>query len=575
MAVFTAIGLFVQQVAFSVGFSAASAVLIGAGAVSVTRSLALSLFINAITPTASIPKAQIRATINQSTGPRTKLYGQGLLGGTRALWEVSGNELYQIIVMNDGELEENISFWMDGRPVDVVGGEVTDDIYNGNVKIAWLNGSGVGGDYPDVTSEFPTVWTSSHELNGQATARAIFTAADAASFNKSFPKGANTDVQIEAKGSLVYDSRTLNTAYSDNSGLVITDYLNKFWDIPLDKFDTDLCNEFYDLCDVDITKRAGGTRKQYRAWGVVSYTAEPKSELARLLQTCSANVYQTAEGKVAFIGGKYVAPDVTITGDDIMQFKLSEGAPKLDAFNVVRGVYTSIDHSYQDAEAQPWEDETLLLTQPEKSYDFVADMVPDHGQMRQLMKLEYHRKNRPFLLSITTNLVGIKARFPKGIGYHVIRVVNDEMDFDEVCEVLTHDLYAEPDENGVLQWRCVMELAGIDPAWNDWDPILEEGVAPIAPLDLEVEGIPVPTIVLLEQFTDGGNPAIGVEIADDNRPDLEFIGRIRVSPNGDWKGMTEADLRAEKPNRTVGETYDVRVKYVGGAFSSPVSITIT
>nr|WP_272911581.1 phage tail protein [Loktanella sp. M215] len=329
-----------------------------------------------------------------------------------------------------------------------------------------------------------------------------------------------------------------------------------------------------DLSDTEIVRRAGGTRPLYRLWGTYSLTEEPKSVLARMLTTCNATVYQTAEGKVGIMGGVYAAPDVTITADDIFRFVLIDGTEKLDAFNVVKGIYTSADHDYQDTEAQPWEDITALLTEPERSIQFDADMVPDHGQMRQLMKLELYRQNRPFSLSITTNLVGIKARFPRGTSYHVIRVQNPDMDFDEVCEVVSHKTYAEADGNGVLQWRCQIELVGIDPAWNAWDAITEEGDAPIAPAVLETEGIPVPVISELAQFAAGAGQGVRVTVADISRPDLVFAAQIRLAPSGSWSAMVATDFEAESVGRTIGNTYDVRVKYNGGAYSDPASIEI-
>lgn len=452
MAVFTYIGLAVGQAALGLGLSLNAAVAIGVGAANLAQAAVVSLVLNALTPRPSIPKQQIQATISQATGPRTKLYGQALLGGTRAFWEVTENRLYQIIVTNHGRIDGLIGFWIDGAPVTVnPDGFVMDaPYYNDNIGgifdlsdiiLGWRDGSGDGGDYAEFREIFPTLWTEAHALEGQATMSAKFRASGPEEYGKIFPKGPSTDVQMEARGARVYDFRTGTTDYSDNAGLCIGSYIDDAdgWNVLRSDFDADIWSDFADLCDEPMTLRAGGTSPRYRLWGVVSLTDDPKSVLARMLATCSAQVYQTPEGKVGIMGGKYVAPDVTITGDDIFKFVLIEGTEKLDASNVVRGIYTSAAHSYQDTEADPWEDTAALATQPERSIDFQADMVPEHAQMRRLMKLELARKNRPFTLSITTNLVGIKARFPRGEGYHVIRVQNDDMGFDEACEVISHN----------------------------------------------------------------------------------------------------------------------------------------
>lgn len=593
MAIFTSIGIAIGNVALAVGLGFETAVAIGVGAANLAQALVVSLVLNALTPRPSIPKQQIRATINQATGPRTKLYGQALLGGTRAFWEVTENRLYQIIVMNHGRIDGIEGFWIDGKAVTVnVDGFVMDEPYRNvgtspsggiggifdlsDIILDWRDGSGTGGDYQDVIDIFPTVWTDAHELKGQTTVRAAFRASGPEEYSKIFPKGPQTDVQMEARGSRIYDFRNDTIAYTDNAGLCISNYIDSpdGWNLNRSDFDADIWSAFADLCDEPMVLKAGGTSPRYRLWGVVSLTEDPKSVLSRMLATCSAQVYQTPEGKVGIMGGKYVAPDVTIFGDDILKFSLIDGTEKLDASNVVRGVYTSLAHAYQDTEADPWEDTTALLTQPERSIDFQADMVPEHPQMRRLMKLELARKNRPFTLSITTNLVGIKARFPRGEGYHVIRVVNDDMDFDEVCEVVSHGTYAEPGPDGTIVWRCQIDLVGIDPAWNDWDALTEEGTAPLSPEVLDPEGTPVPVVTTLEQFTAGSGYGVRVTIADINRPDLIFVAQIRLSPSGDWSGMVETDFVAESTGRTLGNTYDVRVKYSGGVYSTPTSITI-
>jgi hypothetical protein len=588
MAVFSGIALAVQAAVYSAGFSATTAILVGAGAANLARSVAFSLVLNALTPTASIPKQKIQATINQAVGSRTKLYGQGLLGGTRALWEVTGNRLFQVIVVNHGRVDSLLGWWIDSVPVTVDDGFVVTAPYanssiggvfnRSDVLLDWRDGSGEGGDYEDVKSTFPTIWTDDHKLLGQATVRAAFRASGAEEYSKLFPKGPNTDVQIELKGSRVYDFRTGLTQYSDNSALCIADHLNDpdGWDIPYSKFDASIWSKFADLSDEPMVLKAGGTSPRYRLWGVVSLTDDPKSTLARMENTCSAKVYQTADGKVGVMGGKYVAPDFTITGADIFKFALQEDTENLKSTNVVKAIYTSEPHRYKDTEADPWEDTVSLLTEPERSLDLPADMVPEHPQTRRLMKLHQHRSNRPFTLTIITNLVGIKARFPAEEGYHVIRVQyeDDGFVFDEVCEVVSHVTTPDATENGGVKWRCTIELASISPAWNEWDAVAEEGDAPVAPAMLEYEGIPTPTITELSQFVSGSGQGVRVTVLDISRPDLVITAQIKLSTSSSWSGMVATDLEAESVGRTIGSTYDVRVKFNGGEYSDTSSITI-
>jgi len=579
MAIFTSIAALVTAGATAIGFSAVTAAAIGATAVQLALSAAASFIFGGGRNTSTTPSAskqQIQATINQSAGPRTRLYGQGLLGGTRAFWETDGNKLYQIIIANHTPLSNRLNYWIDGLPVVVNGsGFVTSDPFGGNdISLDYADGGTVGGDWPDVTAVFPTLWTAAHQLTDQATVKAVFTAPDATSYNKKFPRGPNSSVQIEAQGAAVFDYRTSNTAYTDNAALCIADFLTHPDGFRIDqsRIDEDLFSDFADLCDESVALRFGGSEPRYRIWGVYELSEDPKNVLARMSLACDASIYQTAEGKVGIIGGRYSVPDVTITDDDIYSLERVEGDGAIDGFNVIKGTYTSADHDYQDTEAEAWENTTALLTQPEKSEDMRADMVPSHGQMRRLMKLQINQRNRAWTGSIVTSLVGLKARFPKGDGVHTIRVQYEDLGMDEVVEVMGHEVVAEKSADGAIKWKCAIQIASIDSSWFDWDELTEEGTAPAEPERAAVQGTPTPVIASLVEDV---GPIAVVTVTDISRPDLELDAEIRAVGASNFSSMLETDLRAESGVLVAATNYEVRVRYKGGSWSAnqPISIT--
>lgn len=560
----------------SIGASAAVAAALGAAATRIVIGLALSAVSRALTPKPIVPevqKQQIQATINQAAGPRTRLYGQALMGGTRAFWETSGGKLYQIVVMNHGPLTARLNYWMDGKRISVDGaGEVLSDPFAGSVNLAWKNGVGDGGDYADVRSTFPSLWTSAHDLTGQATVKAVFTLPEPAAYSRIFPRGAGTNVQIEAQGAAVYDYRTTTTAYSDNAALVIADYLTHAdgYRIPAGKIDTSMFSTFANACDQAIPLNAGGTEKRYRLWGVYSLQEPPKSVLERMTIACDASIFQTAEGKVGIIGGQFSEPDVTITDADIYSLEKVDGNNGLDGFNVLKAIYTSGDHDYQDTEAQSWEDTAALLTQPEKSHEIQLDMSPANGQTRRLMKIEYNKLNRKWTGRLVTSLVGIKARFPKGDGVHTIRVQYADLGMDEVVEVLGHALTAEKGPDGVIIWKCAIDVASIETAWRTWNAATEESASSDAPAIPGPDGVPVPVISSLTQVRED---VARVEIDNPSRRDLELEAQIRPTGETEWNAMSAAMLRADSGSLDLG-SYDVRVRFKGGEWSAISTITI-
>lgn len=72
---------------------------------------------------------------------------------------------------------------------------------------------------------------------------------------------------------------------------------------------------------------------------------------------------------------------------------------------------------------------------------------------------------------MTTNLVGLKARFPKGDGKHTIRVQAPEFGLDRVFEVTSHS-FSIPDGT------CTIGIASLDNPYG-WDAATEEKPLPV------------------------------------------------------------------------------------------------
>lgn len=580
MAIFTAIGYGVGYAAGATGlFTVATATAIGLGAASLARGMAFSALANAFAPSSRMPrmaKQELQATINQSNGPRTVLYGQGILGGTRAFWEAKEGVLYQIILLNHGVLSGKINFLIDGAVVALDSeGIVTGGPQDGVASLYWRNGATAGGNHSTVTDAFSTIWNADW-LQGQATLNINMVARPPEQFAKNWPRGENTNIQLEAYGKPVFDFLSLNSIYSDLAANVLGDYLASpdGFDISPGLFDTFSWQDFATDCKDQITLKAGGVEDRYRLWGVYDLSENPKSVLARMEAACDARVYQTAEGKLGVLGGVYVAPDVTITDDDIYAFDLIEGIAQRNRFNVVRGTYTSANHGYQDTEADPTEDAAALATQAEKVLDLPVVMSPSHGQTKRLMKIAMGRGNRDFTLKITTNVVGIKARFPRGKGHHTIRVQYSEFDFDEVVEVISHDFYSVPLDGGGLEYRCDMELAAIKSEWWDFNGATEEGDAPISGDYLDAEGVPTAVIDALSVSGSGANQIILCSVVDPSRQDLVLEALIN-RPNTFRRSMDVSGLEAQSGALLQNSAYEVRVRFAGGELSLPTTISTT
>ncbi|VDS07590.1 hypothetical protein PARHAE_00767 [Paracoccus haematequi] len=551
-----------------------------AAVVSVGRSVLWSMAGAALTKP-NLPRQQVMATITQTDTPRVRAYGRNLLAGQRAFFEAADGQLYQIIVMHHGRVDGLIRFWWDGEPVVTLANGDVDPKYKRNY---FRDGNGNGGDYsgiptPNLQTLFQTLWTADHRLEGQATFLTVFGDPPDEDFGKKFPKGAYTQVQAEIRA-----SRVANMAgamiYSENSALCIRDLMTHVdgWNIALDRLDTSSWQAFVNRCGQAVPLAGGGTEMRYRLCGFYTLDDQLKDVTARMLATCDGQIYETAEGKIGILGGAWSEPDVTITADDILSIEMQDGFDPFTDYNVLKSQFVSPDHGYQPTSVAEWRDEDALVTQPERAEQFDVDMCPSHTQLQRLRKIKVAKDRRDMVGTIRTNLVGLKARFPKGDGIHTIRVQAEEFGIDGVFEVTSH-LFSIPDG------YCEIGIASIQNPYG-WSVTEELPLPPtIDELGKPPRQVPPPTgasltqiPVLLSGDTYGGK--LRLTVAPVTRGDLTLqaqVGPGNVSANASvaWATMAGDRFSAETGILPNEEVYTVRYRWRGqGDWIKAGSVTI-
>lgn len=515
-------------------------------------------------------RQQVMATITQTDAPRIRAYGRNLLGGIRALYEAEGGFLIQIVVAHHGRVDGLIRFWIDGEPV--TWNSSTGEVEKYKV-LRFRDGSGIGGDYDPALSAFPSIWTAAHRLQNQATFLSVWGDPSDEDFAKVFPKGPNTQVQAEIRASLV---RNLTDAlvYSENAGLCIRDFMTHpdGWNIPVARLNSASWASFVSLCFQSVPLASGGTEGRYRLCGYYSLQDPLKETTARMLATCDGQIYETADGDIGIIGGQWSEPDVTISGDDILSVQMADGFDPFTDYNVLMGSFVSPAHGYQPTEVPELVDAVSLQTQPRRTELLDVDMCPSGAQLQRLMKIKRAKDRRQYVGTLRTNLVGLKARFPKGDGIHTIRVVAEEFGLDGVFEVTSHSF-------SIADGFCEIGIASIENPYP-WDAATED--QPVQPtLDaigkpVRVDPVPVNATLIQERFGVSGGVQ-GVRIAltvdDPGRDGLELraqIARGDFAPVGPWSGtqpqwveMSASALLAESGVLDDGQQYTVRYRWRG------------
>lgn len=585
-AIFTAITGYVASALVGIGLSAAVAgvaanLLVGAAL------LGLSMLLSPKPPVMKTPQAQ--AVLNQSIGPRIRGYGRALLGGTRAFFDSRNGYLYQAVMMHSGRIDAIESIRIGDKTVSLnSSGEVTNDEFTWTVRRSGgvIPGGGTVETRYAITlrqflgtttqtpgtliqGAFPQAWTDDHRLLGIAYIAARFRSPPQEDFQKIFPEGYNTPVRGLCRLSRVWDPRTDETAWSDNSGLCILDYLTHpdGFRKSRDDIDLDSFRAFADLCDEDVPRKGGGTEKRYRLWGVYQLTDEPEDILRKMRATCDAELYQNADGKIAIRGGKWEPPNVVITDRDILGHNLEQGNDRFAAFNELRISYTSPEHDYQSIEATPWID---LPDQDERGplpAELDLDFVPSPAQARRLAKIHIAKANPRWKGTISTNLLGLDA-----LGERTVQVVLPELEIDTAFYVASYSI--DPELKGVE-----IGIMTISEAAYTWDAETEEGENPPIPEETSPDlTYPVPQGLALSSPVPG---RVEAEVEPIDREELELQVQIRAGAGSLWQEMEVGDDNASAVFEPASPAlYQARARWVGplsttGEWSFPYAVIDT
>lgn len=568
MAIFTylATTAFWATATAAIGTTAASAII--AAGQAVTWSLA-SAALNR--PAAS--RQQVMATLNQTNGPRIRVYGRALLGGVRAFYEAESGRLHQVVVVAHGRSDGLIRFWVNGEPVVLDG----DSKVHHYLELFFRDGSGAGGDYSDVfrslDTEFPDLWTAAHRLQNQTTFYSIFGDPSDEDFQKFFPKGPSTQVQVEVRGAPVRNLAG-DLEYSENAGLIIRDFMthSEGWAIPRGRLDAASWEAFVNLCFQEVALASGGTERRYRICGYYSLEDPLKDVTARMLATCDGQIYETADGQVGILGGAWSVPDVTITAQDILSVEMDDGFDPFTDYNVLLGSFVGPNHGYQPTEAPELVDELSLATQGRRTDQLDVDMCPSGAQLQRLMKIKRAKDRRAQIGTLRTNLVGLKARFPKGDGIHTIRVVAEEFGVDGIFEVTSHSF-------SINDGFCEIGIASIANPYPWHAPTEEKPLPPtLTEIGAPVHVSPAPTgAVLTQELVNISGDVQAVRLAlyvdTPNRDGLRLeaeVARGDFAPEGPWDvpppqwvPMAASQALAESAVLSDGQQYTVRYRWKG------------
>ena len=555
-----------------IGASAWFAGLTGLAATAATVGIAIGQAVtwslaSAVLNRPKVSRQTVQALVTQTDQPRIRGYGRMLLGGVKVFFEAASDQLFQIVVVHHGRVDGLIRFWIDGEPQTIdARGRIA------KYKYAWFrDGSGAGGDYEEISPKLAAYWTPAHRLQNQATFFTRFGDPSDEDFAKHFPKGSQTVVQVEVRGSPVADLNG-NQIYSENSALCLRDFFTHRdgWNIPGDRVDEDSWIRFASICAESVPLASGGAEPRYRTCGYYSLEDPLKEVTARMLATCDGEIYETPEGKVGIVGGAWSEPDVVIDGADIFEISMQDGYDPMKVYNILQGSFVSPAHGYQPVDVEELRDEVALQTEEERTDRLDVEMCPSGTQLQRLMQIKRAKDRRDFVGTIRTNLVGMKARFPKGDGVHTVRVrALEEFGLDGIFEIKTHDFDLE-------DASCRIGIQSLKNPYP-WDPATQERALPptYAAIATPDNGVAPPQNPVISQVyvtisQDVQAVSLAVTVDDPGLDSLTFQAQYAPgfvedveSNDPDWVEMPASRQRAVSGVLDDGETYTIRIKWKG------------
>jgi hypothetical protein len=168
-------------------------------------------------------------------------------------------------------------------------------------------------------------------------------------------QGALPNMTAVIRGRKIYDPRTGQTAYSNNSALVVADYLcDPVFGLAVDYatgIDETALIAAANACDELVTLDAGGTEKRYTTDGFFKVDGSPDAILGRLLGAMHGQAIYDGERWV-IKAGIWEEPDAVVLTDDDMRAasSLQTLTSTRDISNGVKGTYVGAETKWQPAD---------------------------------------------------------------------------------------------------------------------------------------------------------------------------------------------------------------------------------
>ena len=313
-----------------------------------------------------------KQSVRQPTAPLQIVYGKTKVGGVFAdMWvsDATNQLLCGALIISGHEITGIDELWLgDENTILDSNGYITGGRYAGNGTFLQYFGTADQTACQMLIDNSNGRWTTNHRLRGLAyLAFQLYwdnTTGNGNPASGTFVvehrgaklwQGSLPNMTAVIRGRKIYDPRTGLTEYSNNSALVVADYLcDPVFGLGVDYatgIDETALIAAANACDEDVTLDAGGTEKRYTTDGFFKVDGSPDAILGRLLGAMHGQAIYDGERWV-IKAGIWEEPDAVVLTDDDMRAasSLQTLTSTRDISNGVKGTYVGAETKWQPAD---------------------------------------------------------------------------------------------------------------------------------------------------------------------------------------------------------------------------------
>ncbi|HWK65406.1 MAG TPA: phage tail protein [Rhizobiaceae bacterium] len=425
--------------------------------------------------------------------------GRVKLGGLKAFGNTKANVISRLIWHVKGPMVAAEQYFLGGREVTVESnGQVSSPPWadpNGSwATIQSKPGNGAETAWPQLMTDFPSLWTAAHRCRGIFQSLIRFTIPDFSTEwgNKKFQKlyqGGAPDCEVIGRISPIYDPRQSGQdpdnpatwAWSDNGILAAVHVMRSYPDLKSADFDWPFLATEANRADA-IVATISGTEPRARCWGLWPSESRRGDVMQQVLDSIGAEVVMSELGLIRIrLIDDAPSSEIAFTAKHIAELNWKSGPEAVERPNICRVKYYSPERGYDMGEINMsgigWariEDE--IARYGEKYFDVELPFCPSPSQAQRIARRLFLQA-RADAGSIRTNMAGLAAW---GVTYSQIEDADAEENM--LCRLAAPRI---DDEQGQVEIPYIVwPPALIEQPWN---PATMEAPPPPPAPDIQYE----------------------------------------------------------------------------------------